>query len=59
MRDDIVLVHIAAKLMGCSPRTIRRKIQSGELPATRVNERAWGIPKLVLVLHIKERRTWS
>jgi excisionase family DNA binding protein len=36
-----LLVHIAADRIGRSPRTVRRFIQSGKLPATRRGQRSW------------------
>jgi excisionase family DNA binding protein len=43
-REDRVLrVHTAARILGCSPRTIRRRILKHEILATRMNRRAWGI----------------
>jgi excisionase family DNA binding protein len=41
--DRILRVHTAAKILGCSTRTIRRRILNHEIPATRMNRRAWGI----------------
>jgi predicted site-specific integrase-resolvase len=41
--DRLVAVHIAATILECSPRTVRRYIQRGRLRARRVNRRAWGI----------------
>jgi excisionase family DNA binding protein len=39
----ILRVHTAAKILGCSPRTVRRRILNHEIPAIRMNRRAWGI----------------
>jgi excisionase family DNA binding protein len=36
-----VRVHIAARKLGCSPRSIRRYIQEGRLPAERIGARIW------------------
>jgi excisionase family DNA binding protein len=36
-----VRVHIAARKLGYSPRSIRRFIQEGRLPAERVGARIW------------------
>lgn len=41
--DRILRVHTAAKILGCSPRTIRRRILKRELPAIRMDRRSWGI----------------
>ena len=38
-----LLVHTAADRIGRSPRTIRRFIQLGKLPATRKGQRTWEI----------------
>lgn len=43
IEDRIIRVHIAARLLGCSERTIRRYIQNRILPACRLGRRAWGI----------------
>jgi excisionase family DNA binding protein len=39
--DRTILVHVAARKIGCSPRTIRRYIQKGILRAWRVGRRSW------------------
>ena len=39
----VVRVHIAARRIGRSPRTIRRWIQLGVLPARKVGLRRWAI----------------
>ncbi len=41
--NRILRVHTAAKILGCSARTVRRRILKREIPATRVGRRAWGI----------------
>jgi excisionase family DNA binding protein len=41
--DRIIRVHIAARLLRCSGRTIRRRIQNQEIPASRIGRRAWGV----------------
>jgi excisionase family DNA binding protein len=38
-----VPVHIAAKHLNCSARTVRRWIQQGRLRAERIGRRAWAI----------------
>lgn len=38
---EMLRVHIAARRLGCSTRTIRRLIQNGELPAQRYGRRPW------------------
>jgi hypothetical protein len=38
-----VCTFAAARKLGLSERTIRRRIQQGQLPAERINRRAWGI----------------
>lgn len=38
---EAIRVHIAAKRIGCSPRTIRRYIELGKLPAQRIGQRSW------------------
>jgi len=43
LKDRVLRVHTAAKLSGYSERTIRRRIQNREIPATRIGRRAWGI----------------
>jgi predicted DNA-binding transcriptional regulator AlpA len=32
--DRLLRVHTAARMLGCSSRTVRRRIQNHELPAT-------------------------
>jgi excisionase family DNA binding protein len=39
--SEAVRVHVAAKRIGRSPRTIRRYIEQGILPAVRLGQRAW------------------
>jgi excisionase family DNA binding protein len=41
--DRILRVHIVAKLLGCSGRTVRRHIQNQRIKAARIGRRAWGI----------------
>jgi len=41
--ERLLPVHIAARYLRCSGRTVRRYITTGSLPAERVNQRAWGI----------------
>jgi len=41
--DRFVRVHIAARMLGCSPRTVRRRIEHREIPAMRLGRRAWVI----------------
>jgi excisionase family DNA binding protein len=41
--DRVLRVHTLAKLLGCSRRTIRRRIQNHKLPAARIGRRAWGV----------------
>jgi excisionase family DNA binding protein len=41
--ERILRVHTVAKLSGYSERTIRRRIQNHEIPASRIGRRAWGI----------------
>jgi excisionase family DNA binding protein len=43
LKDRILRVRAAAKLSGYSERTIRRRIQNREIPASRIGRRAWGI----------------
>lgn len=38
---DWIFVHIAARLIDCSPRSVRRYIQKGSLTSQRVGRRAW------------------
>jgi excisionase family DNA binding protein len=38
--DRLLRVHTAARMLGCSPRTVRRRIQNHEIPATRTGCRA-------------------
>lgn len=49
--DRILRVHTAAKILGCSSRTIRRRILNHEIPAIRMNRRAWGIRACDLKRH--------
>jgi excisionase family DNA binding protein len=46
--DRIVRVHIAARILGCSARTVRRRIENHKIPAERIGRRAWGIRTSVL-----------
>ncbi len=39
--SEAIRVHIAAKRIGRSPRTIRRYIERGILPAVRLGQRRW------------------
>lgn len=41
--ERLLPVHIAARHLRCSRRTVRRYITTGRLRAVRVNRRAWGI----------------
>ncbi len=41
--ERVLRVHIAAQKLSCSKRTVIRRIQRGEIPATRIGRRAWGI----------------
>lgn len=41
--DRILRVHNVARLLGCSPRTIRRRIQKRQIIAMRIGRRAWGV----------------
>jgi excisionase family DNA binding protein len=47
--ERILRVHIAALKLNCSARTIIRKIEHGEIAATRIGRRAWGIRACDLV----------
>ena len=38
-----IRVHIAAKRIGCSTRTVRRYIERGILPAQRIGQRSWSV----------------
>jgi excisionase family DNA binding protein len=40
-QPEMLRVHIAARRLGRSPRTIRRFIQNGDLPAQRLGQRPW------------------
>jgi excisionase family DNA binding protein len=41
--EGVVRVHIAAQKLDCSTRTVIRRIRRGQIPATRIGRRAWGI----------------
>jgi excisionase family DNA binding protein len=41
--ERVLRVHIAARELGCSTRTVIRMIQRGEICAIRIGRRAWGI----------------
>jgi excisionase family DNA binding protein len=43
LKDRILRVQTVAKLSGYSERTIRRRIQNHEIPASRIGRRAWGV----------------
>ena len=53
--QEAIRVHVAAKRIGRSPRTIRRYIEQGILRAVRHGQRAWLIP-IVDVEGISNRR---
>jgi excisionase family DNA binding protein len=36
-------IHTIARQLGCSTRTIRRRIQTQAVPAIRIGRRAWGV----------------
>jgi excisionase family DNA binding protein len=39
----MVRVHLAARTIGCSTRTVRRMIQQGRLNALRIGRRSWAV----------------
>lgn len=41
--NRLLRVHNAARILRCSTRTVRRRIENHEIPATRIGRRAWGI----------------
>ena len=41
--DRILRVHIVAKLLGYSRRTVRRRIKANKIPAIRIGRRPWGV----------------
>lgn len=41
--DRVLRVHVFAKYLSCSSRTVRRLIQNHEIDAVRIGRRAWGI----------------
>jgi len=53
-----IFVHHAARIIGCSPRTIRRFIQLGILPAERAGKRSWLVPRSA-VDRIRRARSFS
>lgn len=55
---DRIRVHNAAKRMGCSPRTVRRLIQEGTLPAERVGMRCWAVLRTDVELVASRRAKW-
>jgi excisionase family DNA binding protein len=50
--SDLLQVHNVAKRLGRSPRTIRRLINRGELPAIRYGLRRW----LISIRHVEALR---
>ena len=52
-----ILVHHAAKRLGCSERTVRRRIQQGSIPARRKGRRVWVIDPSDLDLLRNRRRS--
>jgi excisionase family DNA binding protein len=42
--DRLLRVHVLARILGCSCRTVRRKIETHVIPAVRIGRRAWGVP---------------
>lgn len=52
---EAIRVHVAAKRIGRSPRTIRRYIERGILPAVRLGQRAWLI-QITDVEWVRDRR---
>ena len=56
---EVLHVHIAARRLGCSPRTVRRLIQLRTLPAQRLGRRRWGLLVTdVEILRTRRRRSW-
>lgn len=51
-----VPVHIAARRLRCSRRTVRRWIKQGILPASRIGRRAWAVsvPAIATRLDLRE-----
>jgi hypothetical protein len=41
--SKLLPVHIAARHLGRSARTVTRLINNGKLPAKRINRRSWGV----------------
>jgi excisionase family DNA binding protein len=44
-RSDKIRVHIAADIIGCSERTVRRYVETGMLSAERHGKRRWLLPR--------------
>jgi len=56
---DWILVHTAARHIGCSPRSVRRYIWRGTLTAIRRGKRAWLVKRSdVLYVATYGRERW-
>lgn len=54
----LLRVHRAARIMGCSCRTVRRWIRQGKLRAYRLGRRPWGVHSRD-VEAVRVLRRWS
>lgn len=41
--EKLIRVHVVAHRLNLSPRMVRHLIGTGELPASRIGQRAWGV----------------
>jgi len=57
MNPDAVRVHIAARILNCSSRSVRRYILEKELPAERNGERAYRVRRRDLEAFIERRNS--
>jgi excisionase family DNA binding protein len=52
---EMLRVHVVARRLGCSPRTIRRLILNGKLAAQRLGQRPWVVLSTDIE-HFRSRR---
>ena len=45
---DLLSSEMTGRVLGISAQTVRRMAREGEIPAVRVGERKWAIPKAML-----------
>lgn len=60
--ETLLSLKVAASMLGCSPRTLRRWITEGAVPAVAINppgrrRKRWRVPHNALVATLATRRT--